>query len=376
MNVEKLYKVSTLIVGDIKTNKIQELFTDFITKLNQVVSNPQATQYQTAFADSQTKLFTALENCQVNNLGLNNLQILNEICKKPLLGNMLKENLNNILIGKNMAIAPAQAQSELKPVHTDFTKFYNNLTKTNEIFSDFGLGLEESQDNMVSIVFPKNIINGDFKAFEKDIKDFRGFLDRIQEISGDNTKYQIDKISSSDFCFYILCGIEFAKYLSEAINSILDMFLKVGQIRESLQNLKNLEVPSDTTKPITEYEHKYMLETIKQITQQLLNHSFGDEARKKELKTLLNKDLNVIMRKIDTGYQMTVSIKETDKETSEEYAENTGDAQQQKELLEQVKKLNVNAEKVFSLAQQGKILGLPPFESNKDDNDKNSAEKP
>jgi hypothetical protein len=368
MNIEKLYKVSAIVVKDIADNKVKEMFNGFVSALAQIVQQPQQPQYQTNFATAKDNFFQALNSCQFNDFGAIDLQIIGELGGTDILGNNLARKIENVLASVNTTMLPAQAQQQIQPIQQEFDKFVERLTKMNKLFDDLGIEKEtllEDNQSEISIVFPRDIVDGDFGNFEKDVKSFRRFLECIREIAGAKEDYKISKISSSDFLIALVGTLGFASLLAKAINPILDMFIKIQEIRINREKLKQMKAPQKVIKETEDWEKGIVKETIDATTKIMLEKVKADKIGRQqaELDNYVKTELEILVQKLDNGYQVVVSMNE---ETEPEEGEN-GEAKPKEnkeaiELLEQLKTLNANSEKVYSVIQtDGRILQLPAY---------------
>jgi hypothetical protein len=380
MNIEKLYKVSNAVINDIDENKIKQLFSTFDTALSQLASAPQQVQYQTNFSTAKSNFFEALGNCLFNDFGAVDLQIIDELGGTSLLGNNLKDKIQGILDRVNTSMLPAQARTEIQPIKQGFDKFIANLSSMTGLFDNLGLEPEDTLDNEhgeVSIVLPRNIINGDFSNFEKDVKNFRQFLDCIQNISDDKDEYEITKISSSDFMFTILCGLGFAKAISMAINPILDMFIKIQTIRENNLRLQQMKAPKEVEKSMRDWETGLVEKTIEETSKIMLANCKNKKGRTDpEMKSHIKSELKMLVEKFDNGYQVVVTMNEAHSEEYDESEENVAEDKNITDLRQELKTLNANSEKVLASIQEvGQILKLPAYSETEETEEPTEAPK-
>ncbi len=357
MNAERLFKVATEVITDIKNNDIISLLEGFNRSFSRIVSAPNQQQYQSAFVEARGVLFNALENSSINNLNLIDYQIIEEIGGAELLGKKLKQRILDVESQGATNITPGIAYEMFKRVYEAFTNFNKSLEQLISVFNDFGLKpdkiLDKSQAE-VSILMPRNIIDGDLKKFETDVKNFRDFLDTISEISGE--PYRIEKVASSDFEIYIFSGLFFASCVSQVINPILDTFVKIMAIREYYKKLKENGVPEETIQPLQDYENSLIEETIEKSQERLLAHC-ADEGRKNELATKSKRALTTIVEKFNNGYQVSVSLSE---EWQNEEENDSEDGLSITALQNSIKELNTNLERVSNVIEiEGHILQLP-----------------
>ena len=373
MNAERLLKVATEIISDIKTNNIISLLSDFNQRFSQIVAAPGQQQYQANFIAARDALFKALDNSAINNLNPMDYQIIVEIGGDGLIGKHFKQRIYDVEKQESLNITPSVAYNNFGKIYEEFNKFYKSLEQLVNIFSNFGIKRDKQLDGNqaeLSILIPRNVINGDLKKFETDIKIFRDFLDVVQEVSGES--YKIEKIASSDFELYILSGLMYASCVAQALNPILDMFIKIMEIREHSKRLKDSGVPDETLRPLQDYERQMIDSTIKTSQQSLLQRC-KDDGRRNELAIRTQKTLDTMVRKFNDGYQVVVSL--TEEQTDDPDAE-TDQNVVNAELRDSLNTLNSNLSRVCSAIEtNGNILQLPEVQDEVEDTGKKTKTK-
>ncbi len=357
MNAERLFKVATEIVTDIKNNDIVSLLEEFNRSFSRIVSAPNQQQYQTSFQTAREALFGALESSSINSFNVMDYQIIKEIGGADLLGRSLKQRILSVENHGGINITPSVAYEMFKKIYDAFINFNKSLEQLISVFSEFGLRSENFLDKNqaeVSILMPRNIIDGDLKKFETDVKNFRDFLDLISEVSGE--AYRIEKVASSDFEMYVLSGLLYASCVSQALNPILDTFIRILDIREAYKKLKESGIPKETIQPLQDYENSLIEDTIEKSQERLLAHC-ADEGRKNELATKSKRALTTIVEKFNNGYQVSVSLSE---EWQNEEENDSEDGLSITALQNSIKELNTNLERVSNVIEiEGHILQLP-----------------
>ena len=363
MNAERLYKVSSELVKDMDEHNIAQLFSNLNQHFSQVVSSPGQPQHQTNFINSKTALFEALEASDVNNFNTIDLQIIASINGENLVGERLKERIYNIIEQNGIGITPSVAYNKFKEIYDEFVQFKNSLKNLDELFAKLGIKKEPVLENgtaEISFFMPRNIIDGDFSNFEKDVKFFRCFLDVVREVSGE--EYHVEKIASSDFELFMISPLFFASILSATLNPILEMFLKIIEIRNALKFSQNVGIPDDKLAGFKEHEHQLIESTISQSQEILLKH-IKDDTRQNELRSRIKTTLDTLVQKIDNGYQVVISVSEDTEDNTENGTEESNDKIMG---MQDISQLNKNTEKVCAALQKdGNILKLPAYSPEK-----------
>lgn len=371
MNVEKLNKIASFILEDIKNNQIVENFASFINNFNNFVSNMQHAPYQTSFSQSRDNLFKSLDNCTYNNMSFFEKEIIKEIGGENFLGINLKNNLMESLEKNQMT--PAQAYQEITPMHSGFSNFINQLSNLKAALDALNIEEEDNLDNdqgIISFLLPRDIIDGELDLFEKDIKTFKNFLNVIHQLSGDTQKYQIHKISSSDFVIDILAYSGTIYAISKTINEILKIFKNYLEVRELKEKFKGIQSSSKKQKEqkkieddIDKFIQGILEDNIETISNEIIIKSeIKDMPRKNELKANLIISLKQLVAKLDNGYQINVTSK-IDENNME------SDDEKLSKLAEEIASLNQNTSFLAAkISGQGPILSLPAF-SNENEED-------
>ena len=353
MNIEKLYSVASEILADADRLEITQLFTDFNTHLGQIVRAPNQQQHQISFVTVKDTLFDALSKSKTNYFSFAEREIIKSIGGLDVLGDNLKKRLYDALNSEGANIAPAQIEQAVTPIHAEYNVFFQNIKQMADVFGRLNIGqydeLEKGQGE-VTFLLPRNLVNGDFKSFESDIKLIRELLDRLREITGEN--YKITKISSSDFIFWFLAGASFIYTVSKVINSILEVFVNIDKLRDSRAAYKTQGLDNKIIKELKKFEDNMLDEKIKRTVQDIFNEAKIDKSRQNEIQDNFIRTIGKIAAKLDKGYQITASL---------QYSQEAGEDAKFSKTAKAIQELNINANIVVrAIETSGQpILGLP-----------------
>lgn len=196
----------------------------------------------------------------------------------------------------------------------------------------------------------------------------RGF----SELAGDSEREVSFKgLASSDLEIYAAVGMGVAKFLSFAIDKVLDWYKKILEIQEVRQRLAAVGGPPAEVDAARKYEKKLLKEVILETVDELMAQ--GDSKLKKDRKDEFQNHLTISIRRIarfiDEGGDVEViaGAPEVPTEPAEPEGEGDESTALREQYLEKKKvydELVVVADEVHEISRKGALLSsLPPREN-------------
>jgi hypothetical protein len=284
------------------------------------------------------------------------LQVISEISGDIEFGYNLKCKIEKIFASN--AITPAKALKDIQEILKNITAFQTAITNTIGSFKTLGIESEELEEGECEFGYtiPRKYIENKLSSLKDEISELSFILNHISEaVKGEKEEFKVKTISSSDFLFYIIIGLQVADVISKATERILNQYKQILEIKSLRNQLKENGVPASKTKDIEKHVNGMMAEEIKRIAKEVVEeHYIGENGRKNELENGLVISLNKLANRIDKGFNVEIRVKPLDKPNEEDEI-----PEDYQEKLDLVNKIQQSAKNIEFIETKGEsILGL------------------
>lgn len=311
MNSERLHKILTEIQKEFSQENLLTQLQAVRDNLTNQVNQPQQPVYQQNLVVALTTLNNSLTASSYNEFSPNWKQILQEIGGQNLFGLELKDSIEEIF--KRNQITPAAALDSINIIVSKAEQLKIAIDEIVSGFTKLKIGKEELTPGQCEMGYsiPRVIIENRLSSLSKEVSELNFILGTISEtVSGKKEEFEVKTISSSDFLFYVIIGLQVADVLSNAVERIISNYKTILEIKTLRNQLKEKGVPETATKEIEEHANSSMEAVIKKIASEVVvqYHKGKDEGRRNELENATVIALNKIANRIDKGFNIEVRV--------------------------------------------------------------------
>lgn len=143
MNAEKLNKVASELKTELDKVNVVNLVKTMRDHLQNMVNHPNQPAHQQNFVKVQKQLFEYLNSAPSNHYGPIWKQMIDEIGGSDLIGNSLKNRIEEIMSSNN--ITPANALTEINAIVNNIETFYSALNQLVDGMNGLKIGKEEME---------------------------------------------------------------------------------------------------------------------------------------------------------------------------------------------------------------------------------------
>lgn len=285
------------------------------------------------------------------------IQILEEFGVERFMGRQLRKNLEEIF--SQNQITPSTALEEIQTIANKIKEFKNSFSQIISGFAYLNIGeveLESSQCE-IGVLVPREYVENDLKKFGKELQELSQIFNVFAEIvTGSRPGFKIREISSSDLTVFLGAATSIGWILSKVLESLLNSYQKVLDIKKAHHELKKLEVPDENTKGVEKYCNELMEKAIEKLVPELINKFYknDDKGRENELKIELDIVLRKMANRIDNGFNIEVRVEPPAEEGIEDLEE------EEQENIKIIKEIESSSKTFKFIRDKGEpILSLP-----------------
>jgi len=239
MHAQTLRELVDLLVSRETEFPIQPLLHRAVQYLQQIVSNPQDTNSQTAFAQ------TAQETGEVSHRLIASFtdaqaKAATEIGAAP----YFLEDLSALFgrLSTENQLTPAVMRDRLTALRDTRAEYLDRLTKLQQLLGSIGIDAPTPEPGtaQLGVMIPRILFSNELNEFGKELRTLSNVFRIICEAYAKETPVlNIDRISTSDPDFLLNTSREAVAAIGQAVQWVLDTLLLVLQIRRVRTDLKN-----------------------------------------------------------------------------------------------------------------------------------------
>ncbi|TKB87442.1 MAG: hypothetical protein E8D44_02485 [Nitrospira sp.] len=364
MDASRLLSVLNDIESEFE-NGLTRLLTTLVQQYTTARDSPtvdNAPTIQKTFAS----LLEFIDNGRFTNYPPSKTGILRAIEGDAFVGPGLKGRLNTLLSVAGQTTAGIV--SALTALQADVTTFKKSCAQTKAGLEALGLSPHSISPGAfeVGVLIPETLVDHKLSSLVKELGTWNKILRGFQEVAGEEEReVTVVGLASGSYEAYIPLGLLAASYLSRTIDKVLEWYSKVLEIRKHRLELKELGAPTAETSAIQKHEKDLIEKGIEALAKEIVKeaHPKVDQTRKHELETHLTISIRQITRFVDRGGN--VEVASTPPKIAEQPA-TVGDEATSEEkkdydrLLDEYKKLNLQAQKVNEIIRSGSALRQLP----------------
>ena len=309
MNVEKLHEIAKAIRADLNATRTAATLETLLNSLQEQVNKPDQPAPQQEVSRQLTALNEALSNSESNHFSPTWRQIAEELGAIDLLGNSLKERIEQIFASNQ--ITPSVALTELRAIHVSITSLYATLDQLVKALEALGIGMTplSGVECEVGVLIPRKFVDNRLEKLGAELSELNKIFGVFAEVaSGGRPGFKVRTISSSDFNVYLEAVPAVAACIAFAVERIIATYKNLLDIRKHHRDLKALGVSTESLEGIQEHANSLMAAEIDVLDKELLQEFLKpqDIGRRNELEIELRQSLSNIADRIDRGFNIEV----------------------------------------------------------------------
>ncbi len=193
-----------------------------------------------------------------------------------------------------------------------------------------------TEEFQLGILIPEEYSHNAITKITKDLNRWDKLIKSFKELVGEEvTDTKIEYVSNGSLQFFIDNSLQIAHIISLSINSVIQVYKNVSQIRIKREELKNLGINGSEQKTIEKQEKEYVNKELDKITSDIIKEFASKKiqtGRMNEIKISVKNQIEYIARCVDNGIVIEInppqdidepeSVKETDDEATKSDKEN------------------------------------------------------
>jgi hypothetical protein len=360
VNVERLNAIARATQSDMTRTDVVANLQRLRDALGQQVNNPADSSAQQAVADSLTRLRDTLSASETNSFPPSWRQVLEELQVEDVVGREILAQVDATF--ERNQITPSVALEAITEMANRVENIAGTLQQLIGAFEFLGIGAEELEpgEAEVMVVIPRSEVASELRQLGQEYVNLERLLGPFLELgTGSRPPVAIKAISSSDFAVYLAVAPFAAKYLADAIQSVLNVYKTILDIREQRQRLAESGVPAQALATVDDHANNRMATEIENIAGRVVAEATGiGDGRANELRQEVRLALGAFANRIDHGYNIDIRAEPPEQSESDD-----DDAQPDPAttaLLDAVERINAAADDLKFITSTGRpILSLP-----------------
>ena len=355
MNAERLHAIVNALQSEVAETSVQ--LSELRDVVRQSANNPGDPDPQQRIGQNRDQLYRMLDRAPSEKLSPAGREALKELKVAELLGSQLRKRVNEIF--KRNSITPATAADDLEQLVARVQELSELLNDLQQGFERFGIGIEELEPGEVEVSFliPRKEVHDGLAALGQEFINIKRILGPFLELStGSREDVRVRTIASSEFEAYLLLGAFVAANFAKALETVLNIYEKILNIRKASKQLEETGIDPDYVDGLKKQAETMTRHEIEQFVNKLLaeQSQTDDRERENELRTDLEKQTMELARRVDHGYRVDLEAREL--APAEDETEPTERAEQRAA----VEDVLATRERLRAFKLTGKpILGLP-----------------
>jgi hypothetical protein len=355
VNAERLHAIVNSLQGEIAATDAG--LSELRNAVRQSAESPANGGAQQTITEQRAQLYKMLDHASSEASSPAEREVLKELKVAPLLGSQLRKRIDEIF--KRNGITPAVAADELDQLVQQVQELSSALSSMKSSFERLSIGAEELDAGEVEVSFliPRREVHNGLEGLGREFMSIKRILNPFLELStGNREEVQVMAIASSEFEAFLLLVPAAAAYFAKALETVLNIYEKVLNIRKAKKELEDSGIAPDYVERLDGEANAMTKKEIEQFVDQLMKERTEVENpdRANELRTDLAKQTMELAKRIDHGYRVDLQARELEPTTEDH--EPDGRAEQQAAVQEVLAARN--RLKAFKLTGKP-ILGLP-----------------
>jgi hypothetical protein len=311
MNAERLHAIVNSLQREVDETRTQLI--ELAEVVRRSANNPGDADFQREIVQSRDQLYKMLEGASSEKLSPAGREAVKELKVADLLGSRLRKRLDEVF--KQNSITPATAADEIERLVSQIQELSEVLTSLERGFARLGIGIEELEPGEVEVSFliPRREVHDGLEELGREFINIKRILGPFLELStGSREDVRVRAIASSEFEAYLLLGAIVAANFAKALETVLNIYEKVLNIRKASKQLEETGIDPQYVAGLEEQANSMTRQEIEDFVARLLDErsSTDDPDRENELRTDLTKQTMELARRVDRGYRVDLQARE------------------------------------------------------------------
>lgn len=318
MTIEKLYEILTKLVSVDTKLKLQTSLEQIRDSLANLAGQPAATQHQANLGTALAAFTTGAKRLE-ENITPSEWAAIEELDATEFYDPSIADKVRTSV--ERNAMTPAVARDYVQDIATRRATFIQTVKETIQGLKNLGVPQAEKKaapPAEAAFSVPRTIFHEQLGAFARELQ----FIDRLlrnmnEALTGESQPTELVALSSSTPTVAVFTSLGALKLLGVVVNSFLDAWKKVEEIRMMREKLKSLGFVSATAlDEMTAAIAASVKEVVEESTKLSLAEYRKDSGRRNELDNALRRDLHRLFGQIERGLTVELKINVDDKATS------------------------------------------------------------
>lgn len=366
MNAERLHAILRDVDEDLREHNVPALLDQLSQAMRNLASQPGEASFQNEVNTQRERVISTLRSSPLNELGPVDAQSLQELNLTEDIGDRLAEHIEAVFRDNQLTMAPAA--DTVAAMASRVREAHDNVSKVLEAFKFFQIGAEDLAPGQfeLDVLLPRSAVRSELGRLGEAFVDLEKIvLPFVELTTGSRPPITVESIGSTDFTVFALLTPETARAIAEAISSALGIFERVLAIRDAINKIRSLGLPSESEEesvaPLERQAHDEVSSGLDEVTQSLIERfqvPEVDPGRRHEVTMEVRRSLAKVANRIDEGYYIAVRTgPPLDEEEGDESSVEEGGPPTVAELARQVRELQ--QQMTFRKLDGGPILTLP-----------------
>jgi hypothetical protein len=320
VNAERLHAIARAYSEDVNRSGVQSRLVELTSALQNLVSQPNSPELQSAVSQARQNLSLAISTSQIDNWPATWQQALEEMGLRAFTGESLQHMVDGAFVENDLT--PQTANARLAEISNTLTDELSVVASLVAALDRLHIGAEDLApgEAEVMISIPRGEVHSNLPDLGAEFRRLDNILAPFEEIeTGSRPPFGVRAIASSDFSVYLATGTGVAAAIAAAVDWALSAYLKLQQIKENRQGLKDSGLPDDALAAIDEYAANHMRQEIATFVDEYMDRKFQESApRHAELSVALTVSMERIAKRIDNGYNFDVRAEPDESQTDAE----------------------------------------------------------
>lgn len=312
MNAERLHAVAADLKADLEGSNEVGILQRLVSALQNLVNQPTQTQYQQEISSTLKELEVASKASRFNDFSPSWRQTADELGATDLLGAALVKKVSEVF--QQNQITPSVALAEMQELLQRLTTFAAAIDQVLASFRTLKVGREELAPGEceLGVLIPRLFVENLLDRFSQELDELNRIFGVFEELAtGSRPSFAIRTISSSELMVYLEVAAIVGACIATAIESIIELYKKLLEIRKLQGELVKQGVEKKSLKGLEEHANGIMESGIDAVVKELINEfKSPDAGRKNELSIELKYSLKKIANRVDRGFNFEIRMQE------------------------------------------------------------------
>ncbi len=322
MTSQKLLEALQLMVGLDAKLKLQTSLNQIRENLTNLAGQPATAQFQTSLATALST-FTAGASQLQKEITPSQFGTIAELGGAEFFDPSIAEKIRDSI--EHNAMTPTVARDFVQDISSRRTAFLQTVNTTldglRNLISNKGPEPDVAPGD-AAFTIPRELFDNQLGKFAKELNFISLMLEHVSEAStGEIQMVELEYLSSSVPIIAVGAGLGMLKLLAMVVNSFLDSWKKVEEIREIRERLKAVGASGAADEELADRITTTVDEVVAESTKLILSNHKKDSARRNELENALKMDLHRLFGQIERGLVVEIQIHESAKADKSNAAE-------------------------------------------------------